>query len=259
MKKMNFLLALALPALFFVACKKDNYETPDSPPVKSEIFSASGDITAKLAEFRTRLGDQLNTAPGPFTTGRREINWDAVPVTFTNNNNFPHDFFGSFDPALPNGRKRGFVITNTTDAFRVDTTDCKEINALYEQELDIFSPKRIFAAIGSNTTDCAFRIPGTSTAAFIKGFGVVFSDVDVAGSTHIEFFSGEKSLGKFNAPVRTAASSISFLGVYFPDDRVTGIRITTGDGKLSSATLDVSNGGSKDIVAMDDFLYNEPQ
>src|SRR6185369_368336 len=100
------------------SCKKDNSNDGNGKPgsnVKSAIVRAAGDsaaIVAKLNELRSLLGDPLNIAPGA-TSGRREVNWDAVPPAFTNNNNFPFDFFGGSDAALPNGRKRGLILQNT--------------------------------------------------------------------------------------------------------------------------------------------------
>lgn len=254
MKKNLFLLAaFSLPAFF--ACHKDDKAYPSPPP--ATVVKAAGDLTAALANFRHLLGDSLNTAPGK-ASGRREVNWDAVPPAFTNNNNFPFDFFNSTDPAVANGRKRGLVLTNAGTSFRVDSTAFAELDASYTNQFEAFSPKRLFAYIGNTVTQAGFKVPGTATDAFVKGFGVVFSDVDIAGSTSIESFEGSTSLGVFEAPVKEGTGNFSFLGVYFPNNKVTSVKIKSGNAVLANGVKDVSNGGAADLVVMDDFLYSEP-
>jgi hypothetical protein len=249
-------------AVLFTACDKNNndYNPPTPPVVNAQVFQVASDsngIVNKLNEFRNTLGATLNAAPGA-VGGRREVNWDGVPANLTNVNAFPFDFFGSADPNLANGRKRGLIMTNTGTSFRVDTTDFSEIDASYTDQFNRFSPKRLFAYIGNNVTECTFKVPGTATDASIKGFGVVFNDVDDANSTSIEFFNGSKSLGIYKAPV-SASGQFSLLGVYFPDEKVTRVKITAGNGLLANGTKDISSGGTKDLVVMDDFLYDEPK
>jgi hypothetical protein len=237
--------------------KYDKYPPEDpKPEPKSVVVKGSGDISGQLAEFRAILGEPLNGTPNQ-TTGRREVNWDGVPANLTNNNNFPFDFFNVTDPAGPNGRKRGLVMNNAT-TFRVDTTGFSEIDASYAAEFKAFSPKRAFADALNNVSTAFFKVPGTNTDAFIRGFGVIFSDVDNANSTTMEFYSGNKSLGVFKVPVRSDANGFSFLGVHFPEEKVTRVKITSGNSALGAGIKDVSAGGVKDLVVMDDFFYNEP-
>ncbi|HYF32100.1 MAG TPA: hypothetical protein VD993_13345 [Chitinophagaceae bacterium] len=241
----------------FISCGKDDDDVPVVPAPESTVVSAAGDITAALAQFRGILGDQLNTTPNQ-TTGRREVNWDGVPANFTNSDNFPFDFFNLTDPNGSNGRKRGLVYANNGTFFRVDSSDFSDIEPSYGTQFDAFSGKRSFTPRGSNIADLFFKVPGTNADASIKGFGVVFSDVDDANSTSIEFFNGNKSLGVFKAPVRQPGSSFSFIGVFFPKEKITRVKIIAGNSILAVGNKDVSDNGQYDLVVMDDMFYTEP-
>jgi hypothetical protein len=255
----KLMTSMFLSSLLILSCNKDDYDNPNpNPQPQATVVKASGDLTSALAEFRHLLGDSLNTTPGK-TSGRREINWDGVPANITNTDNFPFDFFNSTDPAVANGRKRGLVYQNTGTSFRVDSSDFSGIDNSYATQFDAFSPKKVFTYLGNNVTDVVFKVAGTNTDATIQGFGLVLSDVDDPNSTTLEFFNGLKSLVVFKAPTRTAASSFSFLGVFFPGEKVTRVRITAGNGVLTVGVKDVSDGGTKDLVVMDDFFYSEPQ
>jgi len=260
----HFLKTAALIAVIagaITSCDKDDndgYPTPPQQTPQATVLSASGDsasIIGTINQFRSLLGDSLNFTTGK-TTGRREINWDGVPPTFTNQNNFPLDFFNSTNPADPGGRKRGLVYTNTGNNFRIDSTSFSEIDGSYANQFAVFSRKRLLVQIGSNISEASFKVAGTNTDAFVHGFGLIFSDVDDANSTTLEFFNGNKSLGVFKA--KSSNSSFSFLGVYFKYEKVTRVKITSGNGVLSAGVKDVSDGGSADLVVMDDFFYNEP-
>ena len=259
-KKTWFAIAFSLTVI--TACEKNDDNYVVTPPlIESEIVMAAGDeaaLVAKLDEFRNILGGPVNNAPGS-TTGRREITWDGVPANFTNNNNFPLDFFNIIDPAGPNGRKRGLVYVNTGSPIRLDSTSFAEIDASYADEMLPFSKKKALISTSSVISEIAFKVAGTNTDAFIKGFGIVFTDVEDANSSHLEFFDGTKSLGVFKAPAKTNAGPFSFLGVFFPDEKITRIKIKAGNGVLSAGVKDISDGGNKDLVAYDDLFYDEPK
>lgn len=262
MKKKVF-FSILLAATIFSSCDKnddDNYNNPAPPAIESTVLKASGnkdDVQAKLNEFRALIGDSVNTAPGK-TSGRREVNWDGVPPNFTNNNDFPLDFFNLTDPAGANGRKRGLVYLNTGSPLRLDSSNFADLEASYADEFIPFSNKKSIVSANSNVSEVAFKVAGTATDAFVRGFGIVFLDVDDANSTYLEFFNGTKSLGVFKPQARTAAGGFSFLGVFFPEEKITRIKITAGNGILASGQKDISDGGAKDLVTYDDFFYNEP-
>lgn len=257
--KTGIIWAMGFAGMALLAGCEDDHSTPTTPTVKFTEVRASGDINAKLGEFRTLLGDPLNTTPNQ-TTGRREVNWDAVPANFTNVNTFPGDFFNSTDPAAAAGRKRGMVLTiaggGVGTGFRVSDNDFSDIAPAYNDQFNAFSPVRTFSTVGVNHYDVVFQVPGQATSATIKGFGVVFSDVDNPNASTIEYFEGDKSLGVFKAPVRSDANGISFLGVFFPENKVSRVRVTTGNAAIGT---NVADGGQYDLVVVDDFLYDEPK
>ena len=255
--KYTKLLTVLLGAGLWISCDKDDDDHyPPHNEVKATVVKSAGDLTSALAEFRALLGEPLNTTPNQ-TAGRREVNWDGVPANLSNNDLFPLDFFNNTDSAGPNGRKRGLVYANNGAKFRIDTSAYIDIEPTYANNFKAFSPRRLVTAINTNVSEVIFKVPGTNTDAFVKGFGLVFSDVDNGDYTTVEFYNGNKSLGTFKAPARTDANGHSFLGVYFPEEKVTRVKIVAGNGVLNGQK-DITDGGQKDLVVFDDFFYNEP-
>ncbi len=219
---------------------------------KRSVTTASGDLTQALATFRAQLGDPSNTIPGEQGGGRREINWDAVPATLSNLSNFPGDQFNRVVP-------RGQVFTTEGVGFRVSTNNLFDLNPAYANEFKAFSPTKIFIAVGSRIIRVNFQVAGSTTPARTNGFGVVFSDVDVAGSTSLTFFDAQgRVLKKVNAPVRSDANGHSFVGVTFNKTIVARVRITAGAAGITGSNQDISAGGDADLVATDDFIAGEP-
>jgi hypothetical protein len=228
--------------------------TPPAPPAFT-VVEASGAIAAKVAEFRTLLGDPRNGGTvGPSATGRREIGWDGVPAEFNNGDaRFPAAFFNS-------NVRLGVVMTTLGTGFRNDSSLFADINPTYPTQFGAFSPNKIFAPSSGHIFDIHFQLAGQPTPGLVSGLGVVFSDVDVASTTTMEFFDRDgKSLGKAFVPIRSDAAGLSFLGVKFGSAIVSRVRITLGTGALGAGINDVSNGGQRDLVVMDDFIYGEPQ
>ena len=170
------------------------------------VRSASGvdiaSITPARDQFRTDLGGgTVAGANGSFGGVRREINWDGVPAGFSAPNALPANFFNVNSP-------RGVVFSTPGTSFQVSgaatdagagqpaAADFGNIDPSYTQTFATFSAQRLFTAIGSTVTDVNFFVPGTSTPALTTGFGAVFSDVDLANTTSIQFFdAGNVSLG----------------------------------------------------------------
>jgi hypothetical protein len=93
-----------------------------------------------------------------------------------------------------------------------------------------------------------------SSPATVSGFGAVFTDVDRAGSTAIEYFGADNRL-LFSSfvPASPGDGSLSFFGIVFDDACIARVRITTGD-----TAPGPDDNGKHDIVMMDDFIYGEP-
>ncbi|MFM9910307.1 MAG: hypothetical protein ACKVOW_13210 [Chitinophagaceae bacterium] len=219
------------------------------------IVAATGDISSRVNDFRNMLGLPLNTLPGSIN-GRREINWDGVPSEFVNQS-LPVDFFNPTTTDAPQARQRGLIYSSVTGEFRVSNNGFANVNQGAATEFTTFSGDKVFANISNNLWDAGFQVAGQAVAATVKGFGIVFSDVDLGNTNSLEFFNENKSLGVYFVPAKTTGSNFSFLGVYFKNERVTRVRVKH-DGKLSDGQNDISNGGTKDLVVMDDFLYDEP-
>jgi hypothetical protein len=236
-----------------VACS-DNPGVAPNPGPQATVFSATGDIAAKVDEFRNALGPSNGGTAGEQPTGRREINWDGAGANpFDNRNDFPAEFFNT-------NVKAGAVFTTGGTGFRNDSTRFVEINPTYAAEFNFFSANKIFAPVGSNQFDQLFEVAGQPTPAVVRGFGVVFSDVDLAGKTTIELFAQDgTTLGSFVAPTRSNAEGLSFLGITFTDPIIARVRITLGTGVLGPTVNDVTAGGTADLVVLDNLIYGEPK
>lgn len=219
------------------------------------IITATGtvDVTNAISDFRTLLGSPDNgDATGSQAGGRREISWDNVPANLTNVDSYPEDFFNTNSP-------RGVILTFPAGGFRVSDNDFSDVNPTYDAEFNAFSSPKTAAPAGGNVYTATFRIPGEDKAARVNGFGLIFADVDLPGSSSLELFNGSQSLGVFFAPTRSDSDGLSFLGVKFNGQVVTHASITTGQGALGAGIEDVSNGGTLDLVVLDNILYSEPQ
>ena len=243
-----------------ISCDKDDDDDYQAPVNNNDvtITVAAGDsavVLPVLNQFRAAIGDPVNAVPIA-TGGRREVNWDGVSPSLTNNNNFPIDFFNSTDPAVGNGRKRGLQYANNGTLLRVDSTDFSEIDPSYGAQFEAFSRKRLIAPVGTNITEIVFKVPGTNTDAFVKAFALIFSDVDLPNTTTVELFDGNTSLGI--AKALPSNGKYSFVSLRVQTRRITRIKITTGNAALATGVKDISDNGSKDLVVMDDFFYSEP-
>ncbi len=232
--------------------------------VRSASGASAADITAARDLFRTDLGGGTTAgANGSFGGVRREINWDGVPANFSAPNMLPATFFNVNSP-------RGVLFSTPGSGFEVSsaTTDngvgqpaaanFGNIDPSYSTTFSSFSPQRLFTSLGSNITDISFFVPGTNNPALTRGFGVVFSDVDLANATSVQLFDVNHSLlGTFFAPALTGNQTFSFVGISYPTPIISSVRILAGNTTLGPGAID-QDGDVVDVVTMDDFLYGEP-
>jgi hypothetical protein len=252
MKKTIF-MALAT-VLATVACSDSSPTEQGGVHLQARVMKSSGSISDSVGAFRTLLGPSNGGAAGEQPAGRREINWDGAGANqFDNQDNFPADFFNT-------AVKVGAVFTTDGTGFRNDSTNFAEVNPTYAGQFSFFSPTKIFSPVGSNLLDMSFEVAGQPTPAVVTGLGIVFSDVDVANATTVEFFAQDgTSLGVFAAPVRSDATGLSFVGVIFEQPVIARARLTLGTGALATGVNDITDGGTADLVVIDNLVYGEPK
>lgn len=227
------------------------------------VFETSGanaaGIQATVDAFRNALGALNPNDPVNFDGGRRQINWDAAPDAVSDPNPFPGDFFNAnFSP-----RARGIEFSTPGTGFLLSSTAAsgQPPRFGFPGVFIPFSEERMFTPIGSTTTFVDFFSPADpDEQAFVRGFGVVFNDVDLDGSTSLELFD-QNGDSIFASDVMTGPNSgLSFLGVVFDEgELIAGAEITSGTGVLlSNGTFAPPTGTPRDGVVMDDFIFGEP-
>jgi hypothetical protein len=222
-------------------------------------FEASGPdaaaITPSVDAFRTDLGTLNPNVAGSFGTGRREINWDAVPDAFSAPNLLPNNFFNANSPRGAEFSTPGTGVAVSANAVNPTNTPVRfgNIDPNYPSLFQVFSPQKLFTAIGSNIVDVNFFVPGSSTPALTQGFGAVFTHVALPDTTSLMFFGpNNESLGTFSVLSFPGDQTFSFLGVDFGSLEVSRVRITSGNVALALGQL------GPGVTVMDDFIYGEP-
>ena len=274
----GFRLALPITIIGLMvigAAQAQELDQKQDDAVKVKVFQAAGtngdSIQSTITEFRAALGGNNNgvTPPGgpTFTVGRREINWDGGNSANTTTTLTPTPVLDQF--LVGRGARfttpgTGFVQAPPSGLAAADVF----ANPSYATIFKAFTPSRLFSPIGSNVTDTLFFVPGgNEVPATTRGFGAVFSDIDLPdgsgpgekegnrhASTLIEFYGadGELLFSSF-APASPGDGNLSFFGIVFDDARIARVRIIAG------ATPGVDDTRRLDVVMMDDFIYGEPQ
>jgi hypothetical protein len=226
-----------------------------APVVRFGSGAMPTDINTAVSQFRSDLGGTNNGVGGSFLDGYREITWDTVPSNSAAPNNLQADFYNTSQPV-------GAVFSTPGTGFQVSAmagggvpVRFGNIDGTYSGIFQTFSSEQLFTSLDSTISDVSFFIPGLSQFALVSGFGAVFSDVDSATSTTLQFFDVDNNeLFSAFAPV-SPPGGLSFLGVSFGEAQVARVRITSGDTALGPG---ITDGGSRDLVVMDNFILGEP-
>jgi hypothetical protein len=206
----------------------------------SGASAADASVNAGISAFETDLG-----------AARRRIRWDGVPDARSAPNAMPaNQFQGAGNLYSTPGTHLQVSANAAAGPIEFDNIDPS-----YSSIFAPFSTQKLFTSIGSNVIDVHFVRAGTTTPGVTNGFGVMFSDVDLANTTSIELFTfGGTSLGKFFAPAIAGNETFSFLGISYATPIIGRARITQGDVALAAGVLDGTNG---DLVVTDDFFFGE--
>lgn len=255
---------LTIPLSFMTACGVEEQTSQESSwnqgiIVRSAAGADAASIQWAVDAYRADLGGANNlNAVGTQAAGHREINWDGVPAAISSPNNFPGATF----------RNRGLLISVPGDRLQVSTNDAEanqaqprfgNLNRAFTDLFGVFSPQKLFAPLSSTITELTFTVPGSDTRATVTGFGAVFTDVDLPRISKIEYFDihGGHLHTEWVKNVQWKNKSLSFVGVSFKNGKKIGkVKIYSGNLKLDSHRNDDN---WNDAVALDDFLYAEPQ
>lgn len=230
------------------------------------VRSGAGDETAVTVlrdQFRVDLGGGTTAgANGAFGGRRREVNWDGVPALFSAPNALVPNFFNANSPRgmllAPSAGGTTFQVSSArTDngAGQPVAANFGNINPSYSAAFQPFSPERLFTALGNSSYEVKFFLPGTNIPAVVSGFGVMFSDVDLASSTSIKLF-GPNGEGLEGADALVASSGFSFLGFFTDSGRAEIAKVLISPG---NAVAGANDGAGIDVVFADDFIYGEPE
>lgn len=238
-----------------------------APVVRQGSGANAAGLQSIVDQFRADLGGANNGVGGSFISGRREINWDGVPDSFSEPNNFPVNFFNVNSP-------RGVIFNSIEDEtgaalnqFAVSSTTASgvpvrfgNINTSYSTIFQTFSPQRLFMPRNTHIMEVQFFIPGTKIPATVSGFGVIFADVDSAtgGNRSLIRVYGPDGAQLSAASAPVLDNGLSFVGISFnAGERISRVVIESGNAALSATNSDGVSG--VDVVAMDDFIYGEPR
>jgi hypothetical protein len=219
---------------------------------RSSAGATAADIQGKVDAFIGDLGGSPSLANTVHT-----LNMDVVTRDFSSPYGLPLDYFSIASP-------QGLRFGTSGQGVQVSAPDCGDcnlpmrfgnLNPTYPSSFQTYQSERLLAPIGSTSMDVYFTVPGSlSSPASVRGFGVVFSDVDIANSTTIELYDQNDHLLYANsAPV--SSGGLSFLGVTFLDsDRVARAHLTLGNSLLGN-----TDGGTQDVVTLAGLFFGDPQ
>ena len=260
-KALLFSAAISLSSAYY-----NNRRCPPEDPSRVQVISIASDDINDLDDAFTLYqnmlgGGRLNSAATPDEVdpnGLRRISWDGpVPL------DMPGDFFAAtFDQGMtvasPNNK---FIVSDDGNGDSL----LDSVNPAASRGFIPFSSPRIFSPVSDNTISITFSVPGTSGAipAHVSGMGVMFLDVDRPFKTFMTLkdVNGCVLARSFVPP---NPEGLSFLGIRYDEKIVASVEMTYGTEPLDGEEAAVFGGGyaggrQKDIVAMDDFIFDEPE
>jgi len=225
--------------------------------IRAGSAATPAELQTLVEQFRIDLGGVNNgSSGGPFTSGFRSINWDAVSDGNAAPNGLPGDSFGSSRGINLSTPGTGFLVSADSDNPTATGVRFSNIDPSYNALFQTFSAERLFAPLGSTILDISFVLPSDpETGATVNGFGAIFADVDLFDSASIEFRDEANNI-LATVYVPPSDSGLSFLGVSFNGaERIASLTVRAGTVPMGPGILD---GGSNDLIAMDDFFFGEP-
>ncbi|HZY89957.1 MAG TPA: hypothetical protein VFE78_34360, partial [Gemmataceae bacterium] len=239
----------------------------------AQKFSATGTAgtAAALASFEAAVGGSKNTAAAPQTGGFRTITWDGVKVDGTDAAAGPnstvvinkgHTVGIPLDRFEGSGVYFGAIYAVSNDGFT-------DVNPGAAGLFPAFSTPNTFAMLNDNGIDFKFVAPaatnGTIVSASSRGFGAVFLNVELAGTTTVQYFNGNNLLDTESAPVGGKGQPV-FVGALFNNPVVTRVVLALGtdvifsfDGTTAAPGPQADNpGAGHNLVATDDWAFAEP-
>ena len=236
----------------------------DSPAAYGAIGANADAIRDDVNEFRDAIGELNQPHPINHLDGRRQINWDAAPDGVSAPNAFAGDFFNA--DFFPRARGIAFTTPDGKNEFQLSATaasgegiEFENIEPTYASEFSAYSPERLFTALDNNVVDVRFYNPANpSEPALVDSFGAIFTDVDLTDSTTIRYYDADdKLVYTLNVSSFVGQEYLSLAGAKFGEACISRVRITAGNIGLKLGIKDGVDG--YDVVAMDDFIYGEPQ
>lgn len=240
---------------------------PSCPNYDVQVFTKAargrGGLRFIVNRFQSTLGGEDNgSSPGPLSSGRRSINWDAPGSVL------PFDMpFNFFERTVT----RGFVFQAAGRKFAVsnDGSGDDRFSSLLprsqSRRFRTFSPPRLFTPVNNNRVGVVFKIPTKNQRAATAGFGTVLTDVDIDNVTWIDFYARNGCLIKrVFAP--KMSRGLSFVGIIVKGKSGENIpviwRVVMKLGNVSVRRFRNDYRPSKfpgDLVVVDDIIIGEQQ
>jgi uncharacterized repeat protein (TIGR01451 family) len=225
-------------------------DTSASSTVVVSTADPTVDVGQGMTAFSAVVQDRTTTPPV-------HVTWEDVPDSAASPHDFPPDYlkdhlsYGITFATIGAGR---FRVSAGTPNVTATPSLFGDIDSRYPDQFIAQSPSRIFAPLDGSSFEIYFFDRTNGLPAMVDGFGAVFTGVDLTTSTTMEFFHGSTSLGKYPVPPGRRKVA-SFLGVVF-GGRVVSRVVVAGAGRLGD--VDVSDGGTADVFALDDLFYQDP-